>query len=175
MIKPGNKISTLNHSAMGAAILEFKSKNDNITNSSCFLFFPTLSSYVNWTRGRGESPGAREASTSTILSNLATIPHSWATLSAVNMLSPAKKVYFLIIVIFLSICFTCMVSVDFTYFGHSLLSLSIFNEPLMRKRTKCLGENKGVDQLCSNCTADQNLCFRYTDSTIYLLPKISSL
>ena len=29
-----------------------------------------------------------------------------------------------------------------------------------------LCENKGADQLCSNCTADQCLCFRYTDSTM---------
>ena len=28
-----------------------------------------------------------------------------------------------------------------------------------------------ADQLCSNCTADQHLCFRYTDSTIPFLPK----
>ena len=27
-------------------------------------------------------------------------------------------------------------------------------------------ENKGADQLRSNCEADQRLCFRYTDSTI---------
>ena len=41
----------------------------------------------------------------------------------------------------------------------------------------CLGENKGADQLRSNCEADQRLCFRYTDSTIPLLSKskISSL
>ena len=32
----------------------------------------------------------------------------------------------------------------------------------------CLCENKGADQLCSNCTADQRLCFRYMDS-IFLL------
>ena len=35
----------------------------------------------------------------------------------------------------------------------------------IRKPTKCLGENKGADQLCSNCTADQRLCFCYRDST----------
>ena len=40
----------------------------------------------------------------------------------------------------------------------------------MRKLDFCLCENKGADQLCSNCTADQHLCFRYTDSTIPLLP-----
>ena len=36
-------------------------------------------------------------------------------------------------------------------------------------------KNKGADQLCSNCTADLRLCFRYTDSTIspLLIPKIS--
>ena len=41
----------------------------------------------------------------------------------------------------------------------------------------CICENKGADQLCSNCTADQRLCFRYIDSDILLLPKskISSL
>ena len=49
---------------------------------------------------------------------------------------------------------------------------------VMRKLDFCLCENKGVDQLhsnCeadqqlrSNCEADQHLCFRYTDSTIPL-------
>ena len=42
---------------------------------------------------------------------------------------------------------------------------------IMRKPTFCICENKGADQLCSNCTADQHLCFRYIDSTIPLLPK----
>ena len=32
----------------------------------------------------------------------------------------------------------------------------------------CICENKDVDQ---HCAADQRLCFRYTDSTIPLLPK----
>ena len=47
----------------------------------------------------------------------------------------------------------------------------------MGKPDFCLGENKGTDQLRSNCEADQRLCFRYTDSTIPLLSKskISSL
>ena len=47
----------------------------------------------------------------------------------------------------------------------------------MGKPTICLGENKGADQLRGNREADQRLCFRYTDSTIPLLPKskISSL
>ena len=60
------------------------------------------------------------------------------------------------------------------------------DEPRHEKTGFCLCENKDADQLCSNCTADQHLCFRYTDtqfigsetgSTIPLLPKseISSL
>ena len=41
----------------------------------------------------------------------------------------------------------------------------------MRKLDFCLCENKGADQLRSNCEADQRLCFRYTDSAIPLLLK----
>ena len=46
----------------------------------------------------------------------------------------------------------------------------------MGKPTICIEENKGADQLRSNCEADQRLCFRYSDSTIPLLlkSKISS-
>ena len=46
----------------------------------------------------------------------------------------------------------------------------------IRKPTTCLGENKGADQLCRNCTPDQHFCFRCMDSTIPLLltSKISS-
>ena len=44
----------------------------------------------------------------------------------------------------------------------------------MGKPTVCIGENKGADQLRSNCEADQRLCFRYTDSTIFLLLKSES-
>ena len=41
----------------------------------------------------------------------------------------------------------------------------------MRKLALCICENKDADQLRSKCEADQRLCFRYTDSTIPLLPK----
>ena len=41
----------------------------------------------------------------------------------------------------------------------------------MGKPAICIGENKGADQLRSNCEADQRLCFRYTDSTIPLFSK----
>ena len=48
---------------------------------------------------------------------------------------------------------------------------------LMRKPTICICENKGVDQLRSNCEADQRLCFRYSASAIilfYLNPKFQA-
>ena len=41
----------------------------------------------------------------------------------------------------------------------------------MGKPTICIGENKGADQLRSNCEADQRFSFRYTYSTIPLLSK----
>ena len=41
----------------------------------------------------------------------------------------------------------------------------------MRKPDFCICENKDADQLRGNREADQRLCFRYTDSTIPLLPK----
>ena len=40
---------------------------------------------------------------------------------------------------------------------------------IMRKPALGICENKGADQLRSNCKADQHLCFRYTDSIISLL------
>ena len=48
---------------------------------------------------------------------------------------------------------------------------------VVRKPAFCLCENKDADQLRGNREADQRLCFRYTVSTISLLPKyeISSL
>ena len=48
---------------------------------------------------------------------------------------------------------------------------------VVRNPAFCICENKGADQLCSICTADQRLCFRYMGSTIPLLskPEISSI
>ena len=47
----------------------------------------------------------------------------------------------------------------------------------MRKLAFGICENKDADQLRGNSEVDQCLCFRYTDSTIPLLPKyeVSSL
>ena len=42
---------------------------------------------------------------------------------------------------------------------------------VVRNPAFCICKNKDADQLSSNCEADQRLCFRYTDSTIPLLPK----
>ena len=64
---------------------------------------------------------------------------------------------------------------------HILVHLPTINgkywSRIVRKPDFCLCENKGADQLRSNCEADQRLCFRYSDSTIPLLliAKISSL
>ena len=41
----------------------------------------------------------------------------------------------------------------------------------MREPAFCICEYKNADQLRDNNEADQRLCFRYTDSTIPLLPK----
>ena len=48
---------------------------------------------------------------------------------------------------------------------------------VVRKPAFCICENKDADQLRGNREADQRLCFRYTDSTLPLLPisEISSL
>ena len=48
---------------------------------------------------------------------------------------------------------------------------------VMRKPAFCICENKDADQLRGNRVADLRLCFRYTNSTIPLLPisEISSL
>ena len=42
---------------------------------------------------------------------------------------------------------------------------------VLRKPAFCICENKDADQLRGNREADQRLCFRYSDSTITLLPK----
>ena len=56
-------------------------------------------------------------------------------------------------------------------------SVTLYMSLVMRKPAFCICENKDTDQLRGNPEADQRLCFRYSDSTIPLLPKseISSL
>ena len=48
--------------------------------------------------------------------------------------------------------------------------MSFIFEPSREKTNNFyICENKDADQLCSNCTADQRLCFRHKDTTIPLL------
>ena len=46
-----------------------------------------------------------------------------------------------------------------------IIVLHVLVDCRIGKPTTCIGKNKGADQLCSNCTADQRLCFCYTDNT----------
>ena len=51
------------------------------------------------------------------------------------------------------------------------MNISKLYEPRYEKTAFCICENRDADQLRGNREADQRLCFRYTDSTIPLLPK----
>ena len=64
----------------------------------------------------------------------------------------------------------CWVSVSSNYELLIMSQRQQLSRP-MGKPTICIGENKGADQLRSNCEADQRLCFRYVDSAIPLLSK----
>ena len=55
--------------------------------------------------------------------------------------------------------------------SHLLLIVENNLSRIRRKPDFCLCENKGADQLRSNCEADQRLCFRHSDSTIPVLLK----
>ena len=61
--------------------------------------------------------------------------------------------------------------------GKDFCSVRFEMSLVMRKPAFCICENKDADQLHGNREADQRLCFRFTDSTIPLLPtsEISSL
>ena len=54
--------------------------------------------------------------------------------------------------------------------GNLLSPLVDYRSCVVRKPAFCICENKDADQLRGNREADQRLCFRYTDSTISLLP-----
>ena len=62
-------------------------------------------------------------------------------------------------------------------FSHAHTTVLKHMSLVMRKPDFCICENKDADQLRGNREADQRLCFRYSDSTIPLLPncEISSL
>ena len=65
----------------------------------------------------------------------------------------------------------CLKPLHTTSIQSHLLQISLTKqyEPNREKTGFCICENKGADQLCSNCTDDQRLCFRYMDSTLPLL------
>ena len=58
-----------------------------------------------------------------------------------------------------------------TGFLKALLTFHSDLSRVVRKPAFCICENKDADQLLGDREADQRLCFRYTDSTIPLLPK----
>ena len=88
--------------------------------------------------------------------------HNW---SASFVFAQEKKICFLMMQ--LKLCFSYL-NGQKTWWNYLDMSR------LMGKPTICLGENKGADQLRSNCEADQRLCFRYSDSTVPLLLKSES-
>ena len=54
---------------------------------------------------------------------------------------------------------TCM---SYMYDDNGNVISGLSNEPLHQKKIG-ICKKKGADQLCSFCTADRRLCFRYTD------------
>ena len=56
-----------------------------------------------------------------------------------------------------------------TWRGKVAMPIHNYMSHVMRKLDFCICENKGADQLHSDCQADQHLCFRYMDSRIPLL------
>ena len=75
-------------------------------------------------------------------------------------------------------CLICRTAAHIEMIGYdTIYRFSLNLSHVIRKPAFCVCENKGADQLRSNCAADQRLCFGYIDSTIPLLPKseISSL
>ena len=69
----------------------------------------------------------------------------------------------------------CLLGQSYVLFVICLFGVSVISH--LRKPAFCICANKDADQLRGNREADQRLCFRYTDSTIPLLPKyeISSI
>ena len=53
--------------------------------------------------------------------------------------------------------------------AHQIRYSNTYLSRIVRKPDFCLRENKGADQLCSNCEADQCLCFCYTVQFLFFL------
>ena len=67
--------------------------------------------------------------------------------------------------------YVCRTPASRNYYVNICRSTAYKMSRLMGKRTICICENKGADQLRGNREAVQRLCFRYSDSTIPLLLK----
>ena len=65
------------------------------------------------------------------------------------------------------------VQIDCSVFTQLIMPFLWHNEPPHQKTNNLHKQNQNADQLCSicNCTAEQRLCFRYTNSTNPLLLK----
>ena len=80
-----------------------------------------------------------------------------------------KEYSILFYILFYSILFYSILFYSILFYSYALFASERYLSHCMGKPTICIGENKGADQLRSHCEADQRLCFRYTDSTIFLL------
>ena len=74
-------------------------------------------------------------------------------------------IYF--IVFHISILFVYLI----THLDRMLTRLAYSMSRVVIKPAFCICENKDADQLRGNREPDQRLCFRYTDSTVPLLPE----
>ena len=69
-----------------------------------------------------------------------------------------------------------LMSYDYSSLQHEEMlfkysTTSLYMSRVMKKTLPMRKAEKGADQLRSNCEADQRACFRYSGSTISLLPK----
>ena len=116
------------------------------------------------------------------------------TMNTLNILCYLEKAfvsYFVLYILFLTVYFSrwitpvgeeravvflLSITADFVFSVRRCLPFGVIDKlwhlsPDVRKQDFCICENKDADQLRGNREADQRLCFRYTDSTIPLLPK----
>ena len=70
---------------------------------------------------------------------------------------------------FLTVWLNCHIDSTSRQKCHHIFMLHDISRVLGEKMVCFMSENKDADQLCSNCTADQHLCFRYTDRAILFL------
>ena len=97
-------------------------------------------------------------------------PHSHVrefTCTCIRTFPPIRHLLVLLGDMCISSCYVPLLARSYGKLTSNYLSRHV------EKPTICIGENKGADQLRSNCEADQRLCFRYTDSTIPLFSTLN--